>query len=97
MKIRVAKNDNPTQLFVGIMTGGVVREELWFARDSASEIERELLREHLIASLNDTFERIRKVSYLRGWRDAKAKKKSKQQWFACYSDVLDWEKEEAGL
>ena len=97
MRIRIAKNDNPKQLFVGITTGGVVGEELWFVRDGASEIERELLREHLIASLSDTFERIRKVSYLRGWRDAKSKKKLKQQWFACQSDMLDWEKREAGL
>ena len=97
MKIRIVKDESAAKLWIGIASCGVVGDELWFGRECASPIERELLREHLIAALNNTFERIRRVSYMRGWRDAKSKKRAKEQWFPCGSDVVDWERKEAGL
>ena len=69
-------------------------EEVFFMRECASEIECKLLYEKLQGQLGRTMEEIRKVSYQRGWRQAKAKKGGKHKWFSPHSAVLPWEKEE---
>ena len=67
-----------------------------FYRAGASQIETALLRQHLQDQLDAMMEEVRQVSYLRGWRDAKSKRK-KQSWFPDIAQVMDWEKKEAGL
>ena len=72
------------------------QENLDFYRAGASSIETALLRKHLQDQLDAMMEEVRQVSYLRGWRDAKSKRK-KQAWFSDFAQVMDWEKKEAGL
>ena len=67
-----------------------------FYRAGASDIEATLLQRHLQQALDQQMEKVRQVSYLRGWRDAKSKRK-KHGWFASCVYVPGWEKKEAGL
>lgn len=65
---------------------------LWFRREAASELECQLLQAHLDTSLRRMVEEVRRVSYARGWKDAK-KKKARSTTFAGCLKVLEWERE----
>lgn len=66
---------------------------LQFHRESASEIEKILLTKELKENLQRDMREIRRISYLRGWRDAKAKRR-KHDCFSSFPSVMSWEKEE---
>jgi len=67
-----------------------------FYRAGTSSIETLLLERHLDKLLWSKMEEVRRVSYLRGWRDAKAHKVKSTSFPKCV-DVLDWERKDAGL
>ena len=97
MTISFISSDGKKGLFVRVRPDGLEKGLcLDFYRDGASAIETTLLQRHLYKVLQDQMEAVRKVSYLRGWRDAKSKRK-KKDWFASCVDVRDWETKEAGL
>lgn len=97
MMISFISSDSRKGLFVRVRPDGLEKDLcLDFYRYGASTIETTLLRQYLCTALQDQMEQIRTVSYLRGWRDAKSKRK-KKDWFASSVDVRDWEEREAGL
>ncbi len=81
---------------VGIEIEDSTIGKITFWRESSSEIEATLLQAHLSGKVDASMEAIRKVSYLRGWRAAKSKR-NKESWWSCWTEVLPWEREEAGL
>ena len=70
--------------------------DLKFYRDAASEIEAVLLQKHILEAISHGFKDIRRVSYLRGWRDAKSKKRKKEDWFPPHPTITPWERNEIG-
>jgi hypothetical protein len=90
----VRSSDNPKLIWVAFKPGFPLgeNEEVFFSRECASEIECKLLCEKLQSQLGLNMEEIRKVSYQRGWKQAKAKKGGKCTWFATHSAVLPWER-----
>jgi len=73
-------------------------EPFWFYRQGASKIETQLLHEKLRSLFGQQMRQVRTVSYLRGWRDAKAKRvKQDKDWNPVSVDLMNWEKKEAGL
>lgn len=97
MTISFVSSNDGGGLYVEVRPDGLGENLcLDFYRAGASVIETTLLRRHIRQALDNQMEAIRKVSYLRGWRDAKSKRK-KKDWFASCVDVRDWETKEAGL
>ena len=92
--IHVVKCTNDKGLFVRIKPCSPLNDavRLDFYRACASDIECDLLQAHLDAMISENMEQIRKVSYNAGWRDAKSHKKSKRDWFASATEVMDWER-----
>jgi hypothetical protein len=74
----------------------VCRDALDFYRAGASPLETQILTVEIHEKLRAHMEEVRRVAYLRGWRDAKAKRK-KVTWYPGWFEVLDWERREAGL
>ena len=70
--------------------------ELLFWRSGMTEVETHLLCAAIRKAIETNMTEIRRVSYLRGWRD-KASHKLKEGWFASHSSIIPWEKENAGL
>jgi len=66
-----------------------------FYRAGASSIETLLLEQQLDNLIWSKMEEVRRVSYLRGWRDAKAHRVKRTSFPTCV-DVLDWENKDAG-
>lgn len=64
---------------------------LWFRREASSELECQLLQAHLDRTLGSLLEDLRRVSYERGWKDAKRKKAKSTNFPHCLR-VLDWER-----
>lgn len=81
---------------IGIEFEDATIGKVTFWRQSPSTIEATLLQAHLCGKVDASMEAIRKVSYLRGWRAAKSKH-NKESWWSCWTEVLPWEKKEAGL
>lgn len=92
-------SDNESILFVGIKPGFPLpeNEEVWFQRECASPMECRLLCEMLQRKQGEQLSLLRKASYFRGWKHAKAKKGGKRIWFPTAFELLPWEKVEAGL
>lgn len=97
MKILFLPEPNGHGLYVRLIPAGLGENvQLDFYRAGTSRIEATLLGRHLQEGLDAQMELVRRVSYLRGWRDAKSKRK-KHEWFASCVDVREWESKEAGL
>ncbi len=88
--------DSKTGLFLGLKPGHPVNEEVLFFRECASPLERALLQQHMTEYISALFREVRRTSYLSGWRDAKSKK-LKRDFFSGMSEVVEWEKKQAGL
>lgn len=97
--IRIVRSHDNKGLFVSLELGYPMPEkmELDFFRASASEVETRLLEQEVRKKLHGLFEEIRKVSYLKGWKDAKSKKARKSHVFPNRMYMDDWERKEAGL
>lgn len=98
--IRITRaTDNPKLLSIAVKPGFPLEEDttIWFLHECASELEGQLLCELLQRNLGDTLAIIRKASYFRGWKHAKAKKAGKRIWFSTACSLLPWETKEAGL
>lgn len=95
----IQSSDNPKVLWISLCPGSPLKEDevVWFQRECASEIECTLLCELLKGAAHDTMTMVRKVSYWRGWKHAKAHKGGKMDWFAGTMNALLWEKNEVGL
>lgn len=78
-------------LWVKIQDPDTSLPPIWFRREASSELECQLLQAHLDRTLGALLEDIRRVSYERGWKDAK-KKKAKSTNFPHCLRVLDWER-----
>ena len=92
--IRIAQaTDSKTRLWIELKPTLPLTESIWFSHECASEIECNLLEQHLRKQLTGRIELIRKLSYNRGWRD-KTSKKPKSAAFYCGTDIMDWEREE---
>lgn len=91
--------DNPLILWIALKPGFPLsnNEEVWLKRECASETECRLLCELLQRKIGDNMTLVRKVSYFRGWKHAKAKKGGKRIWFPTAVSLLPWEKEEANV
>ena len=97
MTISFISSSDGQGLYVRVRPDGIEKDlNLDFHRASASVIETRLLQRYLYTALSNQMEQVRQVSYLRGWRDAKSKRK-KKDYFASSVDVRDWEEKEAGL
>jgi len=96
--IDLVKSSDGKGLFIRVTPRWPLKESirLDFYRAGASEIETALIEQHLDALIADSTEALRKVSYLRGWRDAKSKRR-KADGFTSGLVVDEWEKKEAGL
>jgi len=93
--IRIERADNKadtTSLFVGIKSEYPLGDTIWFKRVCASEIERNLLDEHLNSCLWKRMERIREVLYRIGWKHKASKRTTKWTSFSCSTDVESYEK-----
>ena len=64
--------------------------------ETQSEWLAEFIVQKLKADLGKLVSEIREVSYRRGWRDAKSKKRPKDDFFPTCLDVREWEREAAG-
>ena len=69
---------------------------LSFWRSGLTEVETRLLAVAIRGAIAANMTEIRRVSYLRGWRD-KASHKNKEGWFASHPSVMPWERKDAGL
>ena len=87
--------NNVTSLFIGIEAKHPVQTILWFEHVCASQVERDLLREHIKEQIYEQMRRIRRLSYRRGWREKASKTHKKEDWFYSGTDITEWE-EEAG-
>ena len=94
MNIHIHKEPNSKGVYLKVSLDGL--EPLWFYRDGASKLETQLLNDELYRQFSKQLEELRKVSYLRGWRDAKAKR-VKTQFFADVLFMTDHERKAAGL
>jgi hypothetical protein len=98
--IRITRSQNdPKAVIVGITPGFPLdnQKELWFVRTCASDIEAQLLCEMLRHKVDENMSVVRKASYFRGWKHAKAKKGGKRLLFPTAVSLLLWEKEEANV
>ncbi len=87
--ISILREDNQQAVWVKVEALGDL-PPLWFRRESASALECRLLCERLRQELGTRLEEIRRVSYERGWKDAKAKRPRSTVFPTC-TKVLDWE------
>lgn len=98
--LRVMRStENAMVLWIAMKPGFPLpeNEEIWFKRECASAMECQLICELLQRKQGEQLSLLRKASYFRGWKHAKAKKGGRRIWFATAFDLLPWEKEEAGL
>jgi hypothetical protein len=95
MKITVCGDQSNTGVYLQVSIDGLP-DTLDFYRAGASPLESYLLMEEVRKKLRAHMEEVRTVAYLRGWRDAKAKK-PKAIGHTGRFDILEWEREEAGL
>lgn len=98
--IRITRAANDTKaVMVGITPGFPLKDqsEIWFVRNCSSEIEAQLLCELLQLKIGDNMALVRKASYFRGWKHAKAKKGGKRSVFTTAVSLLPWEKDEANV
>lgn len=100
MMMRVTRlTENAKVLWIAMKPGFPLRdnEEIWFMRECASDVECQLLCELIQRKQGEMLSLIRKASYFRGWKHAKAKKGGKRIWFPTSFELLQWECREAGL
>ena len=98
LRVRRSK-DNPLELWIVVEPGFPLEstETIWMKRACASVIECQMLCELLQRKIDENMAEVRKASYFRGWKHAKAKKSGRRIWFPTAVSLLPWEKEEAGL
>ena len=85
---------NVTSLFIGIEAKHPVQTILWFEHVRASQVERDLLREHIQEQIYQRMSDLRSVSHRRGWRDKASKTRKKSDCFVSCTEILEWEKEQ---
>ena len=90
--IEFLRSTDNQAIWIKVTAGGPITEPLWWRHECLSALECQLLQDYLKRAMATQLEEIRRVSYERGWKDAKSKK-GKSTTFATCMTVLGWERQ----